>query len=47
MTGLGNSYNETDWDLSFLPSGVYRCVLKANFDNGSEVSAFCDISIIK
>nr|MBN2276740.1 VCBS repeat-containing protein [candidate division Zixibacteria bacterium] len=36
-----------NWDLSSLVTGVYRCVLEADFDNGESVSAFTDIAIIK
>ncbi|MFH2036596.1 MAG: hypothetical protein ABIJ45_09355 [Candidatus Zixiibacteriota bacterium] len=47
MMGIGNSNNEYTWDLSFLPPGVYRCVLVANFIGGGEKTAFCDVAIIK
>jgi len=36
-----------NWDLSSLTSGVYRCVLEADFSDGESVSAFTDIAIIK
>jgi len=35
------------WDGSSLSTGVYRCVLEADFDNGSSESSFTDIAIIK
>jgi len=45
MTGqLGT--NEKIWDGSLLPTGVYRCLLKAEF--GTETrTAFTDIAIVK
>ncbi len=37
---------EWSWNGSALPTGVYRCLLKASFGNET-VSAFTDIAIIK
>ncbi len=47
ISGFGNSVNDQDWDLSFLPSGVYRCVLKAEFIGGDEVTTFTDVAVIR
>jgi M6 family metalloprotease-like protein len=38
--------NEHPWDASFLPTGVYRCLLEADFGNEIK-SAFTDIAIVK
>ncbi len=46
MTGLGGVANEYLWDGSFLPSGVYRCIIKADF-SGDEIFSFIDIAIVK
>ncbi len=35
------------WDGSSLPTGVYRCILEAEFDDGEKLSTFTDIAIIK
>jgi M6 family metalloprotease-like protein len=42
----GNNPPE-EWDLSFLPTGVYRCVLEADFIGGETRSTFTDIAVIK
>lgn len=47
LSGQGVGYGGENWDLSSLPTGVYRCILEANFVSGEELSAFSDIAIIK
>jgi hypothetical protein len=36
-----------EWDLSFLPTGVYRCVVEAEFSGGETHTVFTDIAVIK
>ncbi len=38
--------NENEWNGESLPTGVYRCILKANF-GGETKTAFTDIAIVK
>ncbi len=38
---------EEQVNLSFLPSGVYRCIIKADFIGGGEESSFTDVAIVK
>ena len=38
--------NEEQLSLAFLPTGVYRCKVKADF-NGATSAAFTDIAIVK
>ncbi len=45
LTGVGGVPNEYDWNGSSLPSGVYRCIIKADF-NGDEQTSFIDIAIV-
>jgi len=37
---------ERPWDGSALPTGVYRCLIQADFGNETQ-TAFTDIAIIK
>ncbi|PKK84815.1 MAG: hypothetical protein CVT49_01275 [candidate division Zixibacteria bacterium HGW-Zixibacteria-1] len=46
LTGRAGSYEEMMWDGSSLPSGVYRCVIEADFA-GETLTSFTDIAIIK
>jgi len=46
LAGVGGVPNEFSWNGSFLPSGVYRCVIKADF-SGDEHISFIDIAIVK
>jgi len=41
------TYGEMPWDGSSLPSGVYRCVIEADFIGGGSSTSFTDIAIIK
>jgi M6 family metalloprotease-like protein len=43
----GGEVDEFLWDGSFLPTGVYRCVLQARFSRGEAKSSFTDIAIVK
>jgi hypothetical protein len=42
----GGGYDEQGLDLSFLPTGVYRCRIKVDF-GGSVKTAFTDLAIVK
>ena len=46
LTGQAGSYVEMIWDGSPFPSGVYRCVIEADFA-GETLTSFTDIAIIK
>ncbi|MCP4634814.1 MAG: hypothetical protein GY855_17945 [candidate division Zixibacteria bacterium] len=46
VTGVGGVPNEFDWNGSFLTTGVYRCIIRADF-NGAEQTSFIDIAIVK
>lgn len=46
LAGRAGSYEEMMWDGSSLPSGVYRCVIEADF-SGETLTSFKDIAIIK
>jgi M6 family metalloprotease-like protein len=46
VSGIGGVPNEFLWDGSRLPSGVYRCILEANFGNYSR-DAFTDIAVVR
>ena len=46
MMGQGGLPNELAWNGSSLPSGVYRCIIKADF-GGSTRTAFTDVAIVK
>jgi len=47
MAGQAGSYGEMIWNGSSLPSGVYRCVIEADFAGGESSTSFTDIAIIK
>lgn len=46
LTGLGGVANEYSWNGSMLASGVYRCIIQADF-GGETQTAFTDIAIVK
>ncbi len=46
LNGQGGIANEFDWNGSSLPSGVYRCIIEADF-GGFSRSAFTDIAIAR
>ncbi len=46
LMGDGGVPNEYNWNGSFLPSGVYRCIIRADF-SGDEQTSFIDIAIVK
>ncbi len=43
----GGLTDEYDWDGSLLTTGVYRCVIEAEFSDGEKQSTFTDIAVIK
>ncbi len=44
--GEGGTSNERQLNLSFLPTGIYRCKVKVNI-SGAESSNYTDIAIVK
>ncbi len=46
FNGEGGTSNERQLNLSFLPTGIYRCKVKVNI-SGSESSNYTDIAIVK
>ena len=45
-TTLGGTDNEVTWNCAGVTTGVYRCVIKVEF-NGATATAFTDIAVIR